>query len=74
MAQQLLCIVYPPTIVPFELKSGSIHQLPQFLSSTREYPHMNLKEFHIVYDGMHPQGVTEEQLNMRAFPFSQVCE
>ncbi|KAK4381609.1 hypothetical protein Sango_2951600 [Sesamum angolense] len=35
-----------------------------------EDPHKHLKEFHVVCAGMRPHGITDEQLNLRAFPFS----
>lgn len=55
---QSLCITYCETKSTFELKKNIlIHLLPSF------------KEFHIFCDGMHPQGVTKEHINMRAFPF-----
>lgn len=47
ITQQLLCIVHPATIAPFELKTGLIHLLPQFKGSAREDPHKHLKESHI---------------------------
>ena len=47
-----------------------IHLLPTFRGYAGEDPHKHLKEFHIVCSGMKPQGVTEEQINFRVFPFS----
>ncbi|XP_073014612.1 uncharacterized protein [Primulina eburnea] len=38
--------------------------------SESEDPHKHLKEFHIVCTAMKPQGITEEQISLRAFPFS----
>lgn len=38
MAQQLLCIVYPDTMMPFELKLGLIHLLPQFRGISGKFP------------------------------------
>ncbi|KAK4388076.1 hypothetical protein Sango_2414200 [Sesamum angolense] len=35
-----------------------------------EDPHKHLKEFHVVCPGMRPQGITKEQIKLRAFPFS----
>ncbi|XP_054777325.1 uncharacterized protein LOC129285600 [Prosopis cineraria] len=35
-----------------------------------EDPNRHLKEFHIVCSTMKPQGVSEEQIKLRAFPFS----
>ncbi|KAL0428189.1 UNVERIFIED_CONTAM: hypothetical protein Slati_2993700 [Sesamum latifolium] len=68
--QQPLCIEYPTLDVDFELKSGLIHLLPTFRGHAGEDPHKHLKEFHVVCSGMRPQGVTEEQVKLRAFPFS----
>ncbi|KAL0401914.1 UNVERIFIED_CONTAM: hypothetical protein Slati_4221300 [Sesamum latifolium] len=36
----------------------------------REDPHKHLKGFHVVCAGMKPHGITDEQLYLRAFPFS----
>ncbi|XP_011098876.1 uncharacterized protein LOC105177421 [Sesamum indicum] len=65
--QQPLCIEYPNLDVDFELKSGLIHLLPIFRGLAGEDPHKHLKEFHVVCSGMRPQGVTEEQVKLRAF-------
>ncbi|KAL0288741.1 UNVERIFIED_CONTAM: hypothetical protein Sangu_2643100 [Sesamum angustifolium] len=68
--QQPLCIEYPILDVDFELKSGLIHLLSTFRGLAGEDPHKHIKEFHVVCSGMRPQGVTEEQVKLRAFPFS----
>ncbi|KAL0445352.1 UNVERIFIED_CONTAM: hypothetical protein Slati_2257900 [Sesamum latifolium] len=68
--QQSLCIEYPDLDVDFELKSGLIHLILTFHGVAGEDPHKHLKEFHVVCSGMRPQGVTEEQVKLRAFPFS----
>ncbi|KAL0413970.1 UNVERIFIED_CONTAM: hypothetical protein Sradi_1598700 [Sesamum radiatum] len=68
--QQPLSIEYPTLDVDFELKSGLIHLLPTFRGLAGEDPHKHLKEFHVVCSGMRLQGVTEEQVKLRAFPFS----
>ena len=68
--QQPLCIQYVDLEVNFELKSGLIHLLPKFHGFAGEDPHKHLKEFHVVCSSMRPQGVTEEQIKLRAFPFS----
>ncbi|KAL0441051.1 UNVERIFIED_CONTAM: hypothetical protein Sradi_0044000 [Sesamum radiatum] len=68
--QQPICIEYPTLDVDFKVKSGFIHLLPTFRGLAGEDPHKNLKEFHVVCSGMRPQGVTEEQVKLRAFPFS----
>jgi hypothetical protein len=56
--------------VNFELKSGFIHLLPIFNGLAREDPHNHLKEFHMVCVGMKPNRVDEEQVKLKAFPFS----
>ncbi|XP_044511506.1 uncharacterized protein LOC123229651 [Mangifera indica] len=68
--QQPLCIAYPNIDANFELKSGLIHLLPTFRGLSGEDPHKHLKEFHVVCSTMKPQGVSEEQIKLRAFPFS----
>ncbi|TYK09432.1 Copia protein [Cucumis melo var. makuwa] len=68
--QRPLCIVMPPTIQPFELKPGLIQLLPIFKGSSGEDAHKHLKHFHMVCDSIRPHGISEEQLNLRAFPFS----
>ncbi|KAK4381606.1 hypothetical protein Sango_2951300 [Sesamum angolense] len=68
--QQPLCITYSDANNGFELKSGLIHLLPSFHGFAGEDPHKHLKEFHVVCAGMRPHGITDEQLNLRAFPFS----
>ena len=67
---QPLCIDYPELNAPFELKSGLIHLLPTFHGFAGEDPHKHLKEFHVVCSTMRPQGVPEEHIKLRAFPFS----
>ena len=70
--QQPLCITFPnlEATTTFELKSGLIHLLPTFHGLAGEDPHKHLKEFHVVCTSMKPTGVSEEQIKMRAFPFS----
>ncbi|KAL2252567.1 UNVERIFIED_CONTAM: hypothetical protein Sindi_0051400 [Sesamum indicum] len=68
--QQPLFIEYPNLNIDFELKSGLIHLLPIFRGLAGEDPYKHLKELHVVCSGMRPQGVTEEQVKLRALPFS----
>ncbi|XP_062173455.1 uncharacterized protein LOC133878909 [Alnus glutinosa] len=70
--QQPLCITFPTldATTTFELKSGLIHLLPTFYGLTGEDSHKHLKELHVVCTSMKPTGVTEEQIKLRAFPFS----
>ncbi|XP_074298219.1 uncharacterized protein LOC141629046 [Silene latifolia] len=72
LTQQPLCITYAPLGEngTFELKSGLIHLLPTFNGLSREDPNKHLSDFHIVCSSMKPATVTDEQLKLRAFPFS----
>ncbi|KAL4284838.1 hypothetical protein GQ457_16G009050 [Hibiscus cannabinus] len=68
--QQPLCITFPQGETPFQLKTGLIHLLPTFHGLPSESPHRHLNEFHLVCSSMKPQGVSEDQIKLRAFPFS----
>nr|XP_023871776.1 uncharacterized protein LOC111984376 [Quercus suber] len=70
--QQPLCITFPTldATTTFELKSGLIHLLPTFHGLAGEDSHKHLKELHVVCTSMKPTGVTEDQIKLRAFPFS----
>jgi hypothetical protein len=66
-----LCIQYPDVVVPFELKSGLIHLLPRFSGLAGEDPHKHMKEFQVVCSTpLRPEGITEDHIKLRAFPFS----
>ncbi|XP_042449005.1 uncharacterized protein LOC122033921 [Zingiber officinale] len=69
-SHQPLCIEYPELEVDFELKSGTIHLLPKFHGHSGEDPNRHLQEFHVVCSTMKPQGISEEDIKLRAFPFS----
>ncbi|RDY05552.1 hypothetical protein CR513_10598, partial [Mucuna pruriens] len=66
------CIQYPQLELAqtYELKSGLIHLLPKFHGLAGEDPHKHLKEFHVVCSMMRPQGIPEDYIKMKAFPFS----
>ncbi|KAK9017028.1 hypothetical protein V6N11_079515 [Hibiscus sabdariffa] len=68
--QQPLCITFPQGDTPFQLKTGLIHLLPTFHGLSSESPHKHLFEFHLVCSSMKPQGVSEDQIKLCAFPFS----
>ncbi|CAN6685478.1 unnamed protein product [Malus baccata var. baccata] len=68
--QQPLCITYPNAAGGFELKSGMIHYLPKFHGFSKEDANKHLMEFHVVCSGMRPANVDEEQVKLRAFPFT----
>ncbi|XP_074562807.1 uncharacterized protein LOC141819397 [Curcuma longa] len=69
-----LCIQYPELEIDFELRSGIIHLLPKFHGLACEDPPRHLQEFHIVCSTMKSHGITEEDINLRVFPFSLVDE
>jgi len=69
MKNQSLCINIDNN-VNFELKSSFIHLLPTFNRLVGEDPHTHLKEFHMVCVGMKPNGIDEEHVKLKAFPFS----
>ncbi|XP_051148712.1 uncharacterized protein LOC127263641 [Andrographis paniculata] len=69
---QPLCITMPKIEgnASFELRSGLIHFLPSCHGLAGEEPHKHLQEFDVVCSSMKPPMVTEEQVKLRAFPFS----
>nr|KYP41233.1 hypothetical protein KK1_037397 [Cajanus cajan] len=64
------CVQYPDNQTNYELKSGLIHLLPKFHGLAGEDPHKHLNEFHVGCSTMRPQGVPEDHVKMKAFPFS----
>ncbi|XP_074592482.1 LOW QUALITY PROTEIN: uncharacterized protein LOC141848351 [Curcuma longa] len=64
------CITYPTLESDFELRSGLIHLLPKYQGLSGEDPNRHLHEFHVVCSTMKPQGISEEDIKLRAFPFS----
>ncbi|RDX87051.1 hypothetical protein CR513_31531, partial [Mucuna pruriens] len=66
------CIQYPQLepAQTYELKSGLIHLLPKFHGLAGEDPHKHLKEFHVVCSTMRSQGISEDYIKMKVFPFS----
>ncbi|KAL2225978.1 UNVERIFIED_CONTAM: hypothetical protein Sindi_1956500 [Sesamum indicum] len=70
LSQQILCIEYPTLDINFEFKSSLIHLLPTFRGHAGEDAHKHLKKFYVVCSDMRSQCVTEEQVKLRAFPFS----
>ena len=70
--QRPTCITFPTldATTTFELKSGLIHLLPTFHGLAGEDPHKYLKKLHVVCTSMKPTRVIEDQIKLRAFPFS----
>ncbi|XP_042416606.1 uncharacterized protein LOC122005585 isoform X1 [Zingiber officinale] len=64
------CITYPYLAGDFELRSGLIHLLPKYQGLSGEDPNRHLHEFHVVCSTMKPQGISEEDIKLRVFPFS----
>ncbi|XP_042458213.1 uncharacterized protein LOC122042261 [Zingiber officinale] len=64
------CIPYPTLAGDFELRSRLIHLLPKYQGLSGEDPNRHLHEFHVVCSTMKPQGISEEDIKLRAFPFS----
>jgi len=69
MENQPLCMNIDNN-VNFKLKFGFIHLMSIFNGLAREDSHIHLKEFHMVCVGMKPNRVDEEQVKLKAFPFS----
>jgi len=68
MENQPLCINIDNN-VNFELKSGFRQLLPIFNGLAEEDPRTHLKEFQMVCVGMKPNGVDEEHVKLKGFPF-----
>lgn len=49
---------------------GLIQLLPKFRGLDNEDPYRHLKEFHLVCLTLKPQYISEEQVKLRAFPYS----
>ena len=65
--QQPWCIEYPNIDVPFWIKIWTNIVVTYFRGLNK-----HLKEFHIVYSSITLIDVIEEQIKLRAFPFSSV--
>ena len=68
--RQRFCVRAPAGGTPFELKSPLLQQLPIFHGLAGENAYSHLDQFHMVCSTMKPTGVTDEQIQLRAFPFS----
>ncbi|KAI5324140.1 hypothetical protein L3X38_033213 [Prunus dulcis] len=53
-----------------ELRSGMIHLLPTYYGNTTEDPYMDIKHFFEICATIKIQGLDDEQIKMRLFPFS----
>ncbi|GAB2273230.1 hypothetical protein Dimus_039018 [Dionaea muscipula] len=70
MVIQPFCIQNPAANIDYEFKSGFIQMLPKFHGKSGDDPYKHLKEFNMVCYNCKPLGLTEEQVKLRAFPFS----
>lgn len=63
-------ITYPALDRPLKLNSRFLNLLPKFNGLPGEDPYRHINEFLITYSTMQPGGIEEEQIKLRAFPFS----
>ncbi|CAL8163032.1 unnamed protein product [Prunus armeniaca] len=64
------CIAYLATTTTFEIKSRTIHLLPQFYGKAGDDPHIHIQDFFAVCATMHNGGISDEAIRLRLFPFS----
>ncbi|KAK9682134.1 hypothetical protein RND81_10G053000 [Saponaria officinalis] len=69
---QPLNIVFPDLERPLKLNSGFINPLPKFYGRINKNPQRHLQEFIVVCSTMQLDGVEQDQIKLRAFPFSLV--
>ncbi|VFQ62679.1 unnamed protein product [Cuscuta campestris] len=67
---QPLSITYAELEKPLKLNSGFINLLPKFHGLPGEDPFRHISEFPITCGAMVPEGVAQDQIRLRAFPFS----
>ncbi|XP_056684850.1 uncharacterized protein [Spinacia oleracea] len=65
-----LCIVFPELDKPLKLNSGFLNLLPKYYGKSGENPRRHLKEFKVVCSSMNLEGVEQDHIRLRAFPFS----
>ena len=70
LTQTPIGIQYPENEGGMELKSSLVHHLPTFHGLENENPHKHLAILHLICSSMKPQGTTDDQIKLRAFPFS----
>ncbi|KAI4347761.1 hypothetical protein L6164_008544 [Bauhinia variegata] len=67
---QPLAIAYHAIVVPLKLNSGFINLLPKFCGRPGENPYRHINEFMITCSTIQQEGVTEDQVKPRVFPFT----
>ena len=65
-----LSITYPALNRLLKLNSGFLNLLPKFHGLPGEDPYRHINEFIITCSTMQPEGITEDQIRLRAFIFS----
>ncbi|VFR01058.1 unnamed protein product [Cuscuta campestris] len=70
---QPLAITYTELEKHLKLNSGFINLLPKFHGLPGEDPFRHISEFLITCGAMVPEGVAQDQIKLRAFPFS-LCD
>ncbi|XP_052483033.1 uncharacterized protein LOC105781540 [Gossypium raimondii] len=70
LAAQPPSITYPALDRPLKLNSGFLNFLPKFNGLPGEDSYRHINEFLITCSTMQPDGIEEEQIKLRAFPFS----
>ena len=69
---QPLAVTYPgfDDGTKFELRAQWVHFLPKFQGLSGENPNKHLQEFQSLMETIRPSDVTEDQINLRAFPLT----
>lgn len=67
---QLMSTTYAALDKPLKLNSGFINLLPKFHGLAGEDPYRHISEFLITCSVMVHEGILEDQIRLRAFPFS----
>ena len=65
-----LSITYSVLDRPLKLNSGFLKLLPKFRGLPGEDPYRHINEFIITSLSMQLEGITHDQIRLRAFPFS----
>jgi len=67
---QPLSISYPALDRPLKLNSRFLNLLPKFHGLPGEDPYRFINEFSITCSTMQPEGIPEDHIRLRAFPFA----
>jgi len=67
---QPMSITYAALDKLLNLNSGFINLLSEFYGLVGEDPYRHISEFLITCSAMVPEGILEDQIRLRAFPFS----